>query len=153
RPRRKSSMTAEDEISQDERRAILRNERGGTYYDIAAAEATAVGGRYAARERSTVVGSSQPVAYPAQPSNSPWASDPVGLEPPLGEDLGGAPIVGEAFEVEKSLREARSGTGLKLSELPLSASPGGDTRSLGLLHPESEAAMSPPQRKQRRRHE
>jgi hypothetical protein len=94
-----------NDSSQSERRAILRNEREvGTYHAFATGEAGAVGGRFAAREKSTVIGAGQ-VAYPALPANSPWYNDPVPPEEPLGVDLSAAPVVGEAHEVAASLAD------------------------------------------------
>jgi hypothetical protein len=60
------------------------------------------GGRY-----RTGSGSDQ---WPRLPEGSPWADGPSpGLEPPLGEALGPAPIVGEAHEVARSLEEFANG--------------------------------------------
>jgi hypothetical protein len=48
--------------------------------------------------------------YPKLPASSPWAGDyaQVPPEPPLGFSIDEAPIVGEAFEIEKSLRDSPS---------------------------------------------
>jgi hypothetical protein len=118
-----TAFRVSNESSQSERRAILRNERAvGTYHAFATSEADAIGGRFAARERSTVIGAGQ-VAYPTLPPNSPWASDPVPAEEPLGVDINAVEAVGTHAEIEHSLREVRDGTGQTPTELPLDASP------------------------------
>jgi hypothetical protein len=57
-------------------------------------------GRYAKLTPSTIVSGAPVPTYPSQPPNSPFAADPVGVEPPLGyeidalpSDLGGASSV------------------------------------------------------------
>jgi hypothetical protein len=50
----------------------------------------------------TVVGSRAGPIYPPLPPNSPWSSDPVGQEPPLGYRIHDTEPVGEAFEIEAS---------------------------------------------------
>jgi len=40
-------------------------------------------GRYAAAGTRPAVTGSSPIAYPQQPSTSPWHSEPIGTEPPL----------------------------------------------------------------------
>jgi len=61
-------------------RSLLR-QKGSTYHQRAVAEAVEErGGRFAALSKPQIVGSG-PVMYPVQPPSSPWASDPVGVEP------------------------------------------------------------------------
>jgi|SRR5215472_12908637 len=58
---------------------------------LAFAEASAdddLGGRWASPERKpTITGSSAGPSYPSQPPNSPWGTEPIGTEPPLGYDI------------------------------------------------------------------
>jgi hypothetical protein len=99
-----------NDASPADRLAVHRNDervhRGGTYHEIAIAEADAVGGRFAAASKQRVVGSG-PFEYPQLPASSPWHRDPVPDEPPIGIDISAAPIVGEPHEV--ALSEARHG--------------------------------------------
>jgi hypothetical protein len=98
-------MNNTDEISQKEKREILKNDRNvmGTYHALAAASANDLaGGRFAqSTNKQTVIGSS-PVSYPAQPSSSPWSRDPVPAEMPLGWSVETIEPVGELWEQEKS---------------------------------------------------
>jgi hypothetical protein len=67
-----------DEITQDEKRKVLKD----TYRSRAEVDADmAAGGRFKKETTTQVVDVPE---YPAQPKNSPWASDPVPAEPPLG---------------------------------------------------------------------
>jgi hypothetical protein len=81
-----------DEVSQRERREVMRNDRrvreASTYHSIALGSVDDERqGRYAsAGNKATVIGSS-PIQYPTQPANSPWHRDPVPDEPPLGYDI------------------------------------------------------------------
>jgi hypothetical protein len=138
-----------NESSQSERRAILRNEREvGTYHAFATSEAGAIGGRFAAEAKTRVTGVAPVPQYPAQPANSPWADEPVGLEQPLGYSVEETPAVGEAFELERSLSlaESRGGEGVKLPRtLPPSDRSSGDVEALrGSNLP---AAVSRPRRR------
>jgi hypothetical protein len=56
-----------------------------SYFQEAGLDDDEVGGRYAPRRGN------DPVAYPAQPPNSPWSHDPVGIEPPIGERVDSIP--------------------------------------------------------------
>jgi hypothetical protein len=56
-----------------------------SYFQEAGLDEDEVGGRYAPRRGN------DPVAYPAQPPNSPWACDPCPIEPPLGERVDSLP--------------------------------------------------------------
>jgi hypothetical protein len=61
-------------------KADEQRERAGTYFSHTHSNA---GGRFAAVGAMTVVGQT-PNPYPALPDNSPWHSDPVPAELPLG---------------------------------------------------------------------
>ena len=63
----------------------LREQRGTTFSQFAQAEADQVQGRFAAHEKSNVVGSAPIPAYPAGPN---WSTDPGSqcIEPPLSYD-------------------------------------------------------------------
>ncbi len=102
-----------NEATRAERLAAHRNDervrRGGTYHDFAASEAGVIGGRFAAREKSTVTGSSGSAQYPAQPATSHWHHDPVGPEPALGFSVEDMIPAGGPPEVAASLGEAKSG--------------------------------------------
>ena len=63
-------------------------------------------GRYAAAGTRPAVTGSSPIAYPQQPSTSPWHSEPIGTEPPLGYDINAQDAVGEPFEVAASSADA-----------------------------------------------
>ena len=62
------------------------------------------GGRFAKATPTNVIGSS-PVSYPRVPSG-PWSDQPMpGPEAPLGFSVEETPVVGEQWEIEKSLDE------------------------------------------------
>ena len=62
------------------------------------------GGRFAKTTPTNVIGSS-PVSYPKLQSG-PWSDQPMPPEePPLGFSVEETPVVGESWEVEKSLDE------------------------------------------------
>ena len=80
-------MNAADEISQAERRRIMADERRmKSYHGHALDDEPELSGRFAKVSTTTVVGRG-PVNYPAQPEGSPWRSDPVPPEMPLGIDI------------------------------------------------------------------
>jgi len=150
-----------NELTQEERRRVLkdtlrgRTHQGGTYFQIAAGEADAVGGRFATESKMRVTGTAPAPQYPALPSCSPWSSDPVPAEEALGVDLSAAPIVGETFEVEKSLAESRGGEGVDAASPP-GAKPNDELMRSGANSQPSavETSSSPPikrRRRQRRR--
>jgi hypothetical protein len=62
---------------------------------------TSLGGRFA--PGGYVAGSEASVEYPRQPASSPWASDPVGLEPSLGFSVNQMEPTGTHVEIERSL--------------------------------------------------
>jgi len=95
--------------SQAERKAVLRNDRL-TYHAQAQADiGTELGGRFMKIAKQNVVGAS-PIPYPKQPEGSPWASDPVGLEPPLGEDVNWQPPTGTLAEQQASAADTSPST-------------------------------------------
>jgi hypothetical protein len=70
-----------------------------TYHSRAQADVEAeLGGRFA--KPKPLIGGSVPM----QPEGSPWASDPVGQEPPLGFSVEAMEPVGNPHEIERSLR-------------------------------------------------
>ena len=102
-------MNTEDEISQSERRRILAEGRRAksTYHSVAASSADDErGGRYAAASSKPTVTGSSPIAYPQQPTGSPWASDPLPNEPPLGYSVEEMEPIGEPHELEASRKAA-----------------------------------------------
>jgi hypothetical protein len=91
--------------TQAERLAALHNDRlrdASTLLDHVSNDS---GGRFAVIGKPTVIGSEPSAQYPTLPSSSPWAADPVGVEPPTGVEIGAMEPVGEGFEVERSLAE------------------------------------------------
>ena len=60
------------------------------------------GGRFAALGRPTVIGSGPAAHYQTLPASSPWHSDPVPPEAPLGYAINDLASVGEAHEVAAS---------------------------------------------------
>jgi hypothetical protein len=122
-----------------ERIAVQRNDErvrkgGATYHGIAVAEADAVGGRFAARERSTVIGAAPAPRYPTLPE-SLWGNQGAAVppEPPLGVAVDQMDPVGEAFEIEKSLREMRDEADPPSAPLPVSPNDEGRAPLGGLL--------------------
>jgi hypothetical protein len=90
-----------NETDQRERREVLRKD---TYLARAQAEAEAeVGGRFKRLTPTTIVGATPVPSYPSQPSSSPYHSDPVPPEPPLGIDVNSIEPVGTPVEIEKSI--------------------------------------------------
>ena len=85
---------------QKERRQVLKND-AATLHQFAQSEANEISGRWA--KPTTVNASQQAVHYPRLPTSSPWSSDPVGPEPPYGQDISEPPVVGESWKIEKSL--------------------------------------------------
>jgi hypothetical protein len=97
---RNTFFRVHSDASQSERRAILRNERAaGTYHQFAAAEADAIGGRFAARERSAVTTTPQ---YPDLPESS-WVNQAAAVPPeePLGVDINAVEPTGTPAEIER----------------------------------------------------
>jgi hypothetical protein len=95
-------MTAyQNKSSQQEREAILRNDRANTFAGRASAELDLENsGRHA--KPNTVIGVDGPPDYPRLPENS-WTHDPVPPEGPLGVSVEDHEPVGENFELARSL--------------------------------------------------
>jgi hypothetical protein len=109
------------------RATLLNDQRASTYVDHVHDDTS--GGRFAKVTPSTVTGTGPVPLYPTLPANSPWHHDPVPAEEPLSFD-NAAPIVGEVFEVQRSLAEACDGTDLPPS-LSEPALPGGAETPVG----------------------
>jgi len=79
-----------DEISQAEKRAILKQDRGTTFFERSQLDlALESQGRFRNVTSATVVGAT-PHAVPRMPANSPWATgidQLTGKEPPLGYSI------------------------------------------------------------------
>jgi hypothetical protein len=87
-----------DDIPQSVRRRIMAEERRlKTYMGHALDAELEMGGRFAKVHTTTVTGAS-PISYPAQPTHSPWHSNPYPEEPPLGFSVDEMEPVGEPFE-------------------------------------------------------
>jgi hypothetical protein len=92
-----------DDISQAERRAVLKSDRDArnTYFERAQADAEdGVAGRWARPAPTVVTGGSQ---YPAASASH---SDPSPPEEPLGYSVDEHEAVGSPAEIERSQREA-----------------------------------------------
>jgi hypothetical protein len=61
-----------------------------------------MGGRYSKLLPTTVTGAMPGPVFPHQPATSPFASDPVPAEPPLGYCINDLEPVGETHEIERS---------------------------------------------------
>jgi hypothetical protein len=91
------------EATQREKAEVLRNDQRQTFQSRAIAEADDIRGRWTEIHKSNVVGATPTPQYPTLPTSSPFACDPTNVEPPLGYDINEVAIVGEVFEVAKSL--------------------------------------------------
>ena len=92
-------MTNPD-VTQKEKKEVLENGRRLRTY-LAHAETSVDeerGGRYAAVRKPAIVVGVGPIRYPAQPEGSPWHSDPVPPERPLGYSMNDQECVGEFHE-------------------------------------------------------
>jgi hypothetical protein len=87
-----------------------RNGRS-TYFAHANDVELEIGGRFAKVMPTTITGSEPIVKYPKQPEGSPWASDPIGAEPPLGIDINAMEPTGEVHE--RTARSEAKGRGFK----------------------------------------
>jgi hypothetical protein len=75
-------------VKDDARKLPQPGERGDCYMRRAASMiGSELGGRFQRLAEQQIVGQSA-TPYPAQPANSPFASNPVPTEPPLGIDVG-----------------------------------------------------------------
>jgi hypothetical protein len=89
---------------QRERKALAGSSTTTTYHQRALAELQleqGQSGRFT--DKAVVVGSKPTVQYPRMPEGSPWHSDPVPPEGPLGYAIDAQESVGEVFEVAASL--------------------------------------------------
>jgi hypothetical protein len=88
---------------QRERRALAGSTNTTTYHQRAQVELGLddAAGRFG--KPSVLTGSEPTVRYPRPPASSPWASDPVPPEEPLGLDVNALEAVGTAAEIEASL--------------------------------------------------
>jgi hypothetical protein len=80
----------QDEITQKERKQILRNDEAQTYLSRAEAEVgSELGGRFKhLGSKTTIVGASGGPTYPKMPKDNPWASKVVPDTPdPLGYEI------------------------------------------------------------------
>jgi hypothetical protein len=87
--------------TQEERKRLIAEARLPTTYHRLAGLDDDLSGRF--RVKETIAGEQAATQYPRQPEASPWAGDPVGLEPPLGVEIDAQEPMGEAHEIEKSL--------------------------------------------------
>jgi len=84
--------------SQKERQQFVRD----SYHTRANADASLEqSGRFA--KPQAITGKDPATLYPKLPQTSPWSSDPVPPEEPLGIDVGEPVITGEPHELEASL--------------------------------------------------
>jgi hypothetical protein len=74
-----------------------------TYFANVLAGLNEAGGRFAKATTTLVVGSTPTPSVPEQPASSPWASDPVPDEPPLGYAIDGASLEGEPDDGERDI--------------------------------------------------
>jgi hypothetical protein len=90
-----------NDASQAERKRVIENDRKASSYMAHAATNVDEdrGGRYAAIGSSPRVIGAAPVSYPTQPEGSPWHSDPVPPEMPLGFSVEDHDPVGEKHEL------------------------------------------------------
>ena len=93
-----------NDSSQEERKAMLKNDRQARTYFERAQETVGeeMGGRFKHLGSGTVVGAS-PSPIPRQPPNSPFAGDPCGQEPPLGYSVDEMVPTGTPSEVAASI--------------------------------------------------
>jgi len=117
-----------DEISQQEKRNVLKNDKlvRDTYHSRALADAELeFSGRFKATGKPTVSGSEPLVRYPLQ-ATSPWNDAGVPPEPPTGYAIDQLEPVGENHEVQASLNAPSS---------PLARVATGDGASASPDHP------------------
>jgi hypothetical protein len=88
-------MTFSNNSDQKERKQVIKN----TYLAHTHSDE---GGRFSKVAPNNVIGATA-VSYP-RIASGPWSDQPSpGQEPPYGEDISTPPIVGEQWEIEKSL--------------------------------------------------
>jgi hypothetical protein len=136
--------TVHNEYTQEEKRRVQRD----TLHGRAVGEQGAIGGRWAAESKAKVIGSG-PVAYPALPPNSPWASEPLGQERPLGFSVEEMIPVGEPHELGEASFDA---AGRLLPEAVEQASPSSGAGS-GVIQPSPPFETAPLLFRKRRKRE
>jgi len=82
-----------------------RRTRGLTFHDVALGEAGTVQGRFASVAKTQVT--SGVFEYPKLPASSPWSTNPLPEEPPLGFDVNALEPTGTAAEIEQSMAARR----------------------------------------------
>jgi hypothetical protein len=94
-----------NDSSQDERKAVLKNDRQAQTYFERAQETIGeeMGGRFAHLAKASVTPVPQ---VPRQPPNSPFAGDVVPPEPPLGYSVNDMIPTGNPSEIAASIKES-----------------------------------------------
>jgi hypothetical protein len=101
-------MTKSSDAEMKERKALVGSTTTQTFFSRAEADIGLQSqGRHAAAAKATVTGSQSSVQYPRQPENSPWHSDIVPPEGPLGYSVqDDVEPTGNYHEIEESLLAA-----------------------------------------------
>jgi hypothetical protein len=105
------SSFLKSDLTQTEKKAILRQDRQATSYNklAQASDPESLGGRFATGA-TIIPGQHSHVNYPPQPFTSPWNGPQVPDEPPLGYSVDEMPICGEPHEqIEKASPETQQG--------------------------------------------
>jgi hypothetical protein len=100
--KREERMDEQDGISQKEKRQVMGDDRASTYYQQAIADAGVELGRFKHLRNASVTGAT--VQVPKLPSSSPWSSDPVPNEEPLGFSVDQLEPTGTNAEIEQSVQ-------------------------------------------------
>jgi len=87
-----------------EKARIAQNDRWNTNFGRALIEMDQISGRFAARQKATVIGENAPT----YPKAAQWSIDRTGDEPSFGVDVSAPVVVGEAFEVQRSIDRINS---------------------------------------------
>jgi hypothetical protein len=120
-------MTTSDQEDQAEKHRTLFNDarvrdqlrNGDTGTFLSHTHIDDAGGRFAAVNAATIVGSEPAVKYPQLPSSSPWhGSDPVPDEPPLGYRIDAMPELENPAGVLATDDPANAPSGGSLVEQP-----------------------------------
>jgi hypothetical protein len=102
RSRKTTTMT--DEITQTEKKQIVRD----TYLSRAQTE-TDLGTQGRFRKETATRITAVPT-YPTQPASSPWSSDPVAPEPPLGFSVDELPNLGGSMAPDDAVMSSSVGS-------------------------------------------
>jgi hypothetical protein len=95
-------MTSRQE-EQAERRKLVGSNTTTTFRDMANLDLS-LGGRFAVPgSKPDVSGSEEVTRYPRLPPGNPWSHDPVGVEPPTGQEIDWVEPCGTAQEIEASI--------------------------------------------------